>query len=315
MIRILELELEHFGPILSGTGKEKIRLDLRSFRNRIFIFIGKIGSAKTYILSHLQPYSTVGTLDVRNVDDPILPEKDGMKRIVYEKDTHIIEIKHTYTWTGSSHTKKAYIKKDDVELNPNGNRTSFEELVQLELGIDPSFLRLLRLGPNVTNFINMKSTERKSFIASLLSETEVYLMLYKYWSQELRTLNTSVSILMNKLNSFGKETMEELEATLEDLNDDAITKKEKVDRASEQKYQLEGEIKTLLQNQPLEIFSSIIANEEYNLHELQVELEQMEDILKTFEEYPDITEISKEIGKYDSALNISLSTLKALEEE
>ena len=51
--------------------------------------------------------------------------------------------------------------KDGIELNPNGNVSSFNDIIQLEFGIDQSFLRLVRIGPNVVKFINMKATERK----------------------------------------------------------------------------------------------------------------------------------------------------------
>ena len=67
-------------------GKESITLNLRNSTELINVFIGKIGSGKTYILSHLQPFSTVGTLDIRNTDDPIIEGRDGLKRIVYLKD-------------------------------------------------------------------------------------------------------------------------------------------------------------------------------------------------------------------------------------
>lgn len=314
MLRIRELLLEGFLPVLTGTGKEKIHL---IFENefRIYVFIGKIGSGKTYILSHLQPFSTVGTLDIRNSDDHIIPERDGLKKIVYDKDEDEYVVIHIYTWNGSSHSKKSFIKKNGVELNPNGNRTSFEELVRVELGIDPSFLRLLRLGPNVVNFINMKSTERKGFIASLLKETEVYLLLHKFWSQELRTLNTSISILMNKLNSYGKETTDEVEKLLEDQIEIVEDLQEKKKDANERKYKREGEIQTLLRNQSLENFHKNLTYMKQDKECLEDEMRKIEVTLKVFEEYPDLTEVSREIGKYNGLLEASKERIKRLEEE
>ena len=219
-LRIRKLILEQFAAILAGTGKERIELDLTDVYNRFIVFIGPIGSGKTYILSHLQPFANVGSLDVRNADDPIIPRKDGKKVIEYESDEHEIIITHTFTWTGKTHTKKHSIVKDGTELNPNGNRASFLELIQLEFGIDESYIRLVRVGANVTNFINMKATERKAFVANLLKDTEVYLYLYKCWSAELREINTKVNILMNKITTFSKTPLEELKAQMQDLEDD-----------------------------------------------------------------------------------------------
>ena len=38
------------------------------------------------------------------------------------------------------------------------------KFIETEFKIDPNFLKLLRLGPNVKNFISLSATERKSFI-------------------------------------------------------------------------------------------------------------------------------------------------------
>ena len=52
-MKILELTLVNFLPILAGMGKESITLDLRNSEDLINVFIGKIGSGQTYVLSHL----------------------------------------------------------------------------------------------------------------------------------------------------------------------------------------------------------------------------------------------------------------------
>lgn len=311
-IRITRLELTNFLPILAGTGKEHIEIDLEESHDLITVLIGKIGSGKTYILSHLQPFSTVGTLDIRNGDDPIIPEKDGKKIIMYEKNGHTYKITHEYKWTGKSHSKKSYIEKDGIELNENGNGGSFKDIVQIELGIDPSFLRLLRLGPNVINFINMKATERKSYIASLLEDTELYLMLYKYWSSDLRTLNTQANILMNKLSGFGDKSLEELTDELEDLEESIQSQEQKVWDLNSQKFQIDADNKALLQDMTYQQFQQKIR--EYDsevLPNMKEELASVEASLKKFESYPPIDEVSKEIG----SLNAQLAALEEKMEE
>ena len=44
-----------------------------------------------------------------------------------------------------------------------------------ELDIEMDYLKLARLGSNVTNFIDLKTTERKSFMGKLLDEVDIYL--------------------------------------------------------------------------------------------------------------------------------------------
>ena len=116
-MKIIRLILENFAPILAGTGKEKICIDLSQSDYLINVFIGKIGSGKTYILSHLQPFATVGTMDVRNAEDPIIDGKDGYKEIIYELNGSQYVIQHQYTWNGKTHSKKSFIQKDEIELN------------------------------------------------------------------------------------------------------------------------------------------------------------------------------------------------------
>ena len=314
-MKILELTLTNFLPILSGMGKETVTIDLRNDSELINVFIGKVGSGKTYLLSHLQPFATVGTLDVRNSDDPIIKEKDGKKVIIYEKDNHEYIITHDYLWTGKTHSKKSYIEKDGVELNENGNSNSFKEIIQLEFGIDQSFLRLLRLGPNVINFINMKATERKSYIASLLDDTELYLLLYKHWTNELRTLNTSSNILMNKLNNYGDKPIQDLEDDLSELEDKASKIKEKLDELSKRKYALNADIANKLQGKTYSEYLEYKKNVEIKIGDSTDSISKIKEKLEKYKEYPDITEVSKIIGQLDAKItmtkeNIENTTMK-----
>lgn len=314
-MKILGLILENFAPILAGTGKERIELFFRESNDLISVFIGKIGSGKTYILSHLQPFSTVGSLDVRNADDPILPEKDGLKIIEYEKDGHEYTITHKYTWGGNSHSKKSYIEKDGIELNPNGNSGSFKDIILTEFGIDQSFLSLIRLGPNVNNFINMKTTERKAYIASKLASTEVYLVLHKHWSQELRTINTSINILMNKLSSYGNKTVNEISDDIQDLEDEKKVMLSDLDLLTKKKYTLEAETNTMLNNRSINEYLTYKESVEMELNDSEKEILEIKKNIELLNEYPDINEISKMIGKYDSLFKASEERLAKLENE
>ena len=170
MWKITRLYLKNFIHIYAGMNKKEITLDLSESNKKINIFIGKMGSGKSSVLGHLQPFATYGTLDIRNQEDLVIPGEDGVKEIDYLHNGIFYQICHKYTWNKNtkSHTTKSFIKMNGKEMNENGNVGTFKEIIKTEFGIDQNFLRLLRLGPNVSNLINMKSTERKSFIASLL---------------------------------------------------------------------------------------------------------------------------------------------------
>lgn len=310
-LRIRKLILDKFAPILAGTGKERIELDLSSVTNRMIVFIGPIGSAKTYILSHLQPFATVGSLDIRNTDDPIIEGEDGLKVIEYEKDNHEIIITHTYTWTGKSHAKKHFIVKDGVELNPNGNRDSFLDIIQLEFGIDPSFIKLVRIGSNVSNFINMKATERKTFIANLLKDTEVYLYLYKCWSNDLRTINTKVNILMNKITTFSKVPLDELKSNMQDLEDDRKEIIERVDHLKEKRANLRAEVNSILGEKSVHEFTSLMNSNKTELETVKTQLSDLENEMESYSSLPSEKEINQMIGKADANLARNIEEIQA----
>ena len=101
MWKITYLHLKNFAHIYSGLDKTDISLNFED-ENIINIFIGKMGSGKSAILGHLQPYASYGTLDVRNSDKQILEEKDGLKEITFTHGTDTFTIQHKYTWNKNS---------------------------------------------------------------------------------------------------------------------------------------------------------------------------------------------------------------------
>lgn len=311
-LRIRRLVLEQFAAILAGMGKERVELNLENIDARIIVFVGPIGTGKTYILSHLQPYATVGSLDIRNTDDPIIEGKDGLKIIEYEKDNHIYIITHTYLWTGKSHTKKHSILKDEIELNPNGNLSSFMEVIQLEFGIDQSFLRLIRIGDNVSNFINMKATERKSFIASLLRDTETYLYLYKCWSNDLKTINTKVNILMNKITTFSKVPLEELKKEMNDLEEDRKDLLSLIDQYKEKRANYKAETNSILKGETINDYRNMIIILKDQVKIMDEERSSILNSLEEYKEFPPENEVSKRIGKTDNELSNITEKIQSL---
>ena len=71
MWRITRLKLVNNAFIYSGTGKHEIDLDFTkaNTNSKINLLMGKIGTGKTALLSQLQPFASVGSLDTRNSND------------------------------------------------------------------------------------------------------------------------------------------------------------------------------------------------------------------------------------------------------
>lgn len=221
-MKILELVLENFEGVLVAMHTNYIKLDLRSSKNNICLITGPNGHGKTVLLSQLNPFATLGTLDERDALPLIIKEKTGHKKIIILDDGNEYEIDHFYTPSKTSHTVKSYIKKNGEELNPNGNVTSFKEMVKIELDMDQDYMKLIRLGNNVINMIDLKSAERKTFMSKRLEEVNVYLLHYKKINSELNALKTMISMVMDKIK---KTEIEDFD----DAKDELKTRKEELD--------------------------------------------------------------------------------------
>lgn len=308
-MKITRLHLVNFRHIFSGMGKKEITLDLTKSSKKINIFIGRMGSGKTAILGHLQPFSSYGSLDERNQIDPILDGEDGLKEIDYVCNGTVYQIVHRYTWNKStnSHNTKSYIKRNGEELNSNGNNRSFKEIVHREFGIDQNFLRLLRLGPNVSNLINMKSTDRKTFIASLLQETEIYAMLYQKFNEEYRSINGALNATSSRLLNISATSKDSIISEIDELSDDIRGLQIIIDDKKAKIAEISGENKAILQNRtPSEIAVEI----EQLKHQNRVLEQEIKMIQASIDNLPkiDATELSNRCGKLNEEV-IRLNTL------
>lgn len=302
-MRITRLYLKNFIHIYSGMHKRVVELNLKDIDKKINIFIGKMGSGKTAILGHLQPFSSYGTLDSRNQEDLILAEEDGLKEIEYEINDHYYKIQHKYTWNKSSktHSVKSYIQRDGIELNENGNVRSFKEIIKLEFGIEQNFLRLLRLGPNVSNLINMKSTERKSFIASLLEDADIYTTLFQKINEDYRGINSILSVMSNKLNSLSADKESEIKIELSQLVDIVYKLQEDIQKDREEISRLIGINQSISSNKSIdELLEIIKKSNEMKDHLLQ----EMNLIHEKLDKTPleNIEDLSIQYGKISAIL-------------
>lgn len=116
-MRIQSLFLKNFAPIASALDKFEVRLVFDPPNNKkINVIVGRMGTCKTFILGHLQPFATLGSLDVRNQDDLVIESKTGLKELVIQDGYDTYKIQHIYSPTKQGHSIKSYIVKNDKEL-------------------------------------------------------------------------------------------------------------------------------------------------------------------------------------------------------
>ena len=202
-MRIEYLLLENFALVKSGMGLDKIELDFSDCKNMITLIIGNNGTGKTgAILANIHPYAGLGHLESRNDTDIIIPGKRGHKLAIFKTEKHIYKIEHHYIWQGPNKSRKisSYCLKDNKELNPSGLVSKFNEIIEREFNIDINFLKLMRLGPNVKNFIGLSATERKGFISKLLENVDIYLQDQKTITEKSNLLRSALKVAMDKSN-------------------------------------------------------------------------------------------------------------------
>ena len=317
-MKIEKLILKNFASIYNAMNAKEISIDFSMMKNKICLLIGKNGSGKSSILSVLNPFADLGNLDVRNNQPLILKDKDGYKEIHIRKDDDFYIIKHIYTaHKDKSHSVKSYIEKNGEELNINGNVRSFLETVKSELYIEPEYLKLIRLGSNVTSIIGLTETERKNFMSKIMADVDVYVDYYKIVGAKERQIKDNISHTANKLSKLGisdviiadkeikniSKELEELDAIRVSLTNDIAVCKHEIDSIDD------------------------IDNLRDNLNKTSKQLTKMKDTLKKYKPdkmssdyYKDIidksekeiTKLDAEIKSYSAIVETELSSLDVL---
>lgn len=302
--KITRLLLRNNRFIYSGMNKYEIDInfDKANQNSKLNLLIGAIGTGKSAVLSHLQPFSSVGTLDNRNSIDQTLDEKDGLKIIEYDHDGSHYVIRHEYTWNKNmkTHNTKSYIEKDGKELNSNGNSGSFKELIKMEFGLDQSYLRLLRLGANVNNLINLKPVERKKFIASLREDTEVYLMIHKKLNEDFRTLNASINSVSNRLMQLSATDYEMMKKNLIIMSNDMNSLMQDIKGYESKINALKG---MNLNIGNLEDLTNDYSEHDTIIETLKLQAEELNDEISKANSDETLESISNKIGKIQGRIN------------
>ena len=304
-MKIIYIKMKNFSNIYTAMNKSKeIEIDFSKSKNRIILITGPNGSGKTSILSCLHPFANNGNLDIRNENSLIRKGEEGYKEIHISNDENLYIIKHFYTPTKESHSVKSYIEKNGVELNVNGNVTSFKSIIKEELDIEMDYLKLARLGSNVTNFIDLKTTERKSFMGKLLDELDIYLKYYQKISNDMRKIKSVISHIVDKIQKLYISDIDEMKKSQKQLKSILSKYKSEIDEITSKLNIIEYE---LTKYDPLVVVAETISIKKKELNKIEKTIDKYSaNTLSSDDIMSKITELKVEISSYEATI-ISLN--------
>jgi DNA repair exonuclease SbcCD ATPase subunit len=244
-MRVTYLKLENVAGIMVGSNKSVIEISFENARNKIVTIVGENGKGKSVLLSSISPFSGVTSVDERSTLNYIIPKKAGYKEIHYQNNDDLYIIKHYYKPNKEDgHSVKSYFNKNGVELNENGNVSSFLDLVEIHLGLTPDMMRLIRLGSNLNSFIKLNPAKRKEYISNLIDDIDVYLKIYKNINEDIKVTKTLISTNTNNIYNCRITDILLEEENLKSLNKEIIDLEKRKDNIMKQL----GKIQSLMAN-------------------------------------------------------------------
>lgn len=217
-MKITYFRLKGYIKVLNGMGLEEISIPFSEFKNRIVLVQGENGCAKSTIIAALSP-NPDGSDSFRT--DVFIDDFGNRQIIEYpaEKEIHYVGvddfgnenyikilIQSIVDDSRTRRTTKAFISKNGEELNPNGNVTSFKEIRDSILGIDPIYLDLSSISAENRGIVDMIPSERRKYMASYVGSLDTYNNIFKVISKKVTTLKSYMNTINSKLYELGDES-------------------------------------------------------------------------------------------------------------
>jgi len=206
----------------SGLGRKVFELDLHGLSDKeIIIICGDNGSGKSTFMSliHPWPYPTDGRTKfvIKGKEGSLIREYTGEDGTVFT--SHCI---YTPKKDGG-HNSRCYLKMEKpgceaVELNPNGNVTSYMSLLYTYFGINKDFLAFATYSTEIASIVNMTDAERKSSVDSMVPNVRRYEVAYDILNEKYKALRNIIRNIAQKIVSLRDE--ESLEADFHRLTDE-----------------------------------------------------------------------------------------------
>lgn len=221
-MKFASIFLSNYIGIYNGMGLYDIHIDMTKCKNRITIIRGDNGSGKSTLSKAMNIFP--------DPNDQFIPGMNARKEIVLVDGETLYKLVfiHNVKQNGERDTTKAYITKtfnnQAIELNENGNVSSYKDILYTELGMDANFSALSQLSNDDRGLADKKPADRKKFVNSIISSLETYNDIYKALSKRASNYKSMINAIVGKLNILGDEktlndSLLSLEAKINSLQD------------------------------------------------------------------------------------------------
>lgn len=247
MYKLVRFEATNVAGFQAGMGRKSIDIDLRKYADKdIFVIIGDNGVGKSTFLSMIHPWSS--PTDGRSKF--IVQGKEGIIKREYQGDdgTTLIS-KCIYTpKKGEGHNGKYHLEliKEDgdrIELNPNGNLSSYQSLLYTYFGINKDFLSFASYNTAVSSIVSMTDAERKASVDSLIPNVKRYEVAYGILNEKYKELNSMIRNIAQKIVSLRDE--ESLESDFKRLTEEMQKFTEEREDRIKKLSKMEGRLREL----------------------------------------------------------------------
>lgn len=236
-IRITKLILKNYAPFYESMGIKNFEFDRTNSKNNLVLILGSNGSGKSFLLTELSPEPTEHIIG--RTSNRYIKNEEGRKTLTYvisENGNDILEYTCDMIFSADRRkttcflTKKDLITDEEVELNPNGNVTSYLEACKVHLGYDKNYKSIGYLSEDMRNLVSMGFTERQQLISNWLPNTSEFLQASKIAQKKK---NQTQKEIENLLKDIAKISVGNIETSLKSEEENLVIKNLKLDKVKD----------------------------------------------------------------------------------